>query len=419
MRTEVIQSVVACLTAFLISAAAAAPPAPPPAPPQPFPVLAWSGVPEKETSRERYRELAECGFNINYSGFSNADANAKAMDEGKATGVKVLVSCPELRSNPEATVKRFKDHPAHGGYNLRDEPAAGDFPDLAKWAARIRAADPESDAKRPCYANLFPNYATAGKGGQLGTDTYQQYVDRFIQEVRLPMVSFDHYPVISSGKDLVSVRGEWYENLEIVSAAARKAGKPMWAFALSVPHGSYPTPTVAHVRLQVFSNLAYGAQVIQYFTYWTPVSDTWNFHDAPIRPDGTRTPLYEHVKQVNAEIQGMRGVFRGATVETVGHTGEKLPRGTRAYKPASPISEVKTGGQGAVVSLLSNGGRQYLVIVNRDPEKPMPLSVTVEGWTAFARVGKDGALQGFGGLVHETQVQAGNVFVLTWLPRQK
>ena len=84
------------------------------------------------------------------------------------------------------------------------------------------------------------------------------------------MVSFDHYPVISDGKGPASLRGEWYENLEIVSAAARKAGKPMWAFALSVPHSSYPAPTPAHLRLQVFSNLAYGAQVIQYFTYWTP-----------------------------------------------------------------------------------------------------------------------------------------------------
>jgi hypothetical protein len=193
----------------------------------------------------------------------------------------------------------------------------------------------------------------------------------------------------------------------------------MWAFALSVPHGSYPAPTIPHLRLQVFSNLAYGAQVIQYFTYWTPVSDTWNFHDAPIRPDGTRTPLYEHVKQVNREIQGLRGVFQGATVESVGHTGEKLPRGTRAYQPGEYVREVKTGGQGAVVALLSNGGRQFLVVVNRDLHEPMPLSASLVPWTVFHRVAKDGTLHGAGGLLHEAKVEPGDVYVLTWMPRRK
>src|SRR5688500_13066695 len=237
MGIALIRSVVACLVASMVPAAAAAPPATLPAPPQPFPVLAWHGVPENHSTAERHRELAECGFNVNFAGFSSADANARAIDVAKAAGVKLMVACPQLQSDLEATVKRFKDHAAHGGYYLRDEPAAVHFPELAQWADRIRAADPDSDAKRPCYVNLFPNYAEAA---QLGTNTYGEYVDRFIRELRLPMVSFDHYPVISDGKAPASVRGEWYENLEIVSAAARKAGKPMWAFALSVPHSSYP-----------------------------------------------------------------------------------------------------------------------------------------------------------------------------------
>lgn len=406
------------LAICLIGAAPRARPALP-APTQPFPVLAWAGVPENQTTPQRYRELAECGFNVNYSGYSSADANAKAMDVGKAAGVKVLVACPELRADPEGTVNRFKGHPAHGGYYLRDEPGAGDFAELAKWADRVRAADPQSDVERPCYVNLFPNYASLGKGGQLGTDTYAEYVDRFIRELRLPMVSFDHYPVISGGKGPASVRGEWYENLEILSSAARKAGKPVWAFALSVPHGPYPPPTVAHLRLQVFSNLAYGAQVIQYFTYWTPVSDTWNFHDGPIRPDGTRSPAYEHVKQVNRELQGLRGVFLGATVESVGHTGAALPRGTRAFQPAGPVREVNTGGQGAVVSLLSNSGRQFLVVVNRDVNEPMSLAVSLAPRTEVHRVAKDGTLHAVKGPRHEAKLEPGDLEVLTWRPPQK
>src|SRR5437868_3488260 len=80
-------------------------------------------------------------------------------------------------------------------------------------------------------------------------------------------------------------------------------------FALTVAHGPYPIPTIEQLRVQVFSDLAYGAQGIQYFTYWTSKSDTWNFHEAPIDVSGKRTAVYDRVKQMNAEIRALSPVF--------------------------------------------------------------------------------------------------------------
>src|SRR5262249_3282967 len=151
-----------------------------------------------------------------------------------------------------------------------------------------------------------------------------------------------------------------------------------WAFALAVAHDPYPVAQVEHLRLEVFSNLAYGAQGIQYFTYWTPESTVWNFHQAPIEKDGSRTPVYDRVKQVNAEIRALSPVFLGARVLRVQHTGT-LPRGTQPYRPEAPVSAVETGSGGAVVSLLENGRRQYLAVVNRDFTGPMALAVTLDG----------------------------------------
>ena len=85
----------------------------------------------------------------------------------------------------------------------------------------------------------------------------------------LQLLSFDHYPVVGD-----TCRPEWYENLEIFSDEARKAGKPFWAFSLATSHGPNPVPTPAMLRLQVYSDLAYVAQGIQYFTYWTPQGDS-------------------------------------------------------------------------------------------------------------------------------------------------
>jgi hypothetical protein len=364
-----------------------------------LPVLAWGGPPEAQTTPERYRELAEAGFTHNYSGFGSPEGMAKALDVAHAAGVKQMVSLPQLASDPEGTARRFKNHPAVGGYYLRDEPSAKDFPGLATWAKRIQAVD----TKHPCYVNLFPNYATAE---QLGTATYKEHVDRFVAEVPVPLISFDHYPVIGD-----VLRPEWYENLEIVSARAREAGKPFWAFALAVAHGPYPVATLPHLRVQVYSNLAYGAQAIQYFTYWTFSSDTWNFHEAPLTTDGKRTPVYERVKEVNGELRGLSGVFVGSKVVSVGHTGKDLPRGTRRYEPAAPVRGLETEGTGAVVSLLANGGRRFLVVVNRDIHKAMPLRISIDPARDPRQVRKDGTLHPMAGA---QELAPGDAFIVTW-----
>jgi hypothetical protein len=369
--------------------------------PERIPVLAWAGPPQAETNAERYRELAEAGFTHNYSSFADADAMQVALDVAHAAGIRQFIHIPELESAPEKTAERFKAHPALAGYYLRDEPSAADFSKLAEWTKRIQAVD----AVHPCYINLFPNYANAG---QLGTATYQEHLDRFVKEVPVPWISFDHYPVV--GK---TVRGEWYENLEQVRATAKAAMKPFWAFALAVAHDPYPVATLEHLRLQVFSNLAYGAQGIQYFTYWTLKSPHWNFHEGPINTDGKRTPVYDRVKQLNSEIRALSPVFLGAEVTQVSHTGN-APRGTRAFEAEAPIVALNTGNAGALVSHLNKNGLRYVVIVNRDLHATMPLMVKFEPGVKVSEFRKDGAAHPLTATDYSSEVSPGDVRILSW-----
>jgi hypothetical protein len=366
---------------------------------EPIPVLAWIGPPAPETTAERYRELADCGFTTNFTPLANPDEVARALEAAQAAGVGQFISAPELARDPEGVASRFRGHPALAGYHLRDEPSAADFPELARWARRLQTVD----AAHPCYINLLPNYATPA---QLGTATYQEYVDRFVAEVPVPFLSFDHYPVTGAG-----LRPEWYENLEIISRAAHKADKPFWAFVLAVAHDPYPVAQIEHLRLQAFSNLAYGAACIQYFTYWTPKSTVWNFHQAPVE-EGKRTPVYGRVKQVNEEIRGLSRVFTGAKVARVGHTG-RLPRGTEAFRPEAPVAELRTEGDGGVVSLLRKGRRSYLVVVNRDYRASMPLAVTFDGSRKVDEERMDGTLMRAGRQLTRN-VGPGDIVVMGW-----
>lgn len=366
-----------------------------------IPILAWYSIPPEQTSLTRYLELKESGITCNLSFFNDVESMAGALDIASKAGIKMIVSCPELKTETEKTVKRFMNHSAVAGYMLRDEPSRSDFPELAQWAEKIR----KTDNSHFCYLNLFPNYASEQ---QLGTKTYQEHVDLFVKEVPLQLISFDHYPIIGD-----SLRANWYENLEIISEAAGKAGKPFWAFALSVAHAKYPIPTLAQLRLQVFSDLAYGAQGIQYFTYWTPPFDTvWKFNTGPVTLEGKRTVVYDRIREVNKEIESLANVFSGAKVISVAHTGI-IPQGTKPLSTLPrPIKVLKTEGTGALVSLLDNGTYSYLVVVNRDFKTPMTLFLECEN--NVYRVLKDGTSVPANSYQPITEVDPGDIVIYSW-----
>ncbi len=374
-----------------------------------IPILAWYGVSPKESTVARYEELHQSGITHNFTFFDSVDELAIAMESAQKAGIKMIIHCPELEKEPEKIVRRFKDHPALAGYFLRDEPGRAAFPELGKWARRIQAVDDEHF----CYLNLLPNYAT--KEGW-GTETYREHVRLFIGEVPLQLLSFDHYPVVADTLGNRSLREGFYENLEIFSDEARKAGKPFWAFALTVAHKPYPVPTPAEISLQVYSNLAYGAQGIQYFTYWTPKPGTWDFHHAPIAYDTKkRTEIYDYITQMNREISALSGVFLNAEVISVAHTGEEIPYGTRRLeKLPDVITKFETAGTGAIVSVLKKGSISYLVVVNRDFQQSM--SATIEGDKRLNRVLKDGSVVRADAYINKLSVAPGDILVYSWEP---
>ena len=379
-------------------------------------VLAWGGPP---ATVEKLSEMGDAGFTVSFTGFGDVDATLKGLDAAKEAGVKLLVSCPQLKTDPQGTVQKLKSHPALAGYFLQDEPAAQAFPELAAWTRQIHAADPAHIT----YINLFPNYATPE---QLGAANYEKYLEDFTKIVPSPILSFDHYPVIQSGSAPAELRSNWYENLELASAAARRAGVPLWAFALSTHHFSYPTPTLAHLRVQVFSDLAYGAQVIQYFTYWQAgAANDPTFIDAPIMRDGKRTVAYDRVKQVNAEIQGLAPAFVGSKVVAVGHIGQTIPQGTHRYKAQAPIASIKNESaatDGALVSLLEKGDQRFLVVVNRDINRAGTYPIALDGSKEAAsiqRLEKDGTLHAQAGRTIKIELSPGDAAVFEWKADRK
>jgi len=383
-----------------------------------IPVMSWGGISQSEVSVASYKKLKDVGVNIDIAFFTNADAIASGLDAAGKAGIKLMISCPELKSEPEKTAKRFKNHPALEGYYLADEPGKTQFQELADWAKRLKAFDD----KHYSFVNLFPNINS--NQSKFGTKDYKEYIGTFDNLFPAPYLSFDFYPVVDG-----TVHPRWYENMEFFANKYRNEGRPFWAFALTTSYLAYsndsgqPTlndffqlyktynpektfvhdiPTLAALRLQVNVNLTYGAQGIEY----------WSFRGfgSPIDEQGKRTVVYDRLQKVSNEIQHLSGVFLGAKVISVSQTGLNIPNETtRLSQLPAPVKLLETVGEGAVVSVLKNGGNTFLVIVNRDFKNSMKLIIYTDD--TVKRVLKDGTIIPANEYANATEVEPGDMTV--------
>jgi len=383
-----------------------------------IPVISWGGIAQSEVSVESYKKLKDVGVNIDIAFFTSADAIASALDAAGKAGIKLMITCPELKTDPEKTANRFKNYPALEGYFLSDEPFKAQFQELADWQKRINTAD----GKHYCFVNLLPNINS--NRDKLGTKDYKEYVDTFDQLFPAPYLSFDFYPVVDGG-----VHPRWYENLEFFASKYRMEGRPFRAFALTTSYLAYSNdavqpslndfyqlydtykpektfvhdiPSLAALRLQIYADLAYGAQGIEY----------WSFRGfgSPLDAQGKRTVVYDRLQKVSKEIQQLSGVFLGAKVISVSQTGLDIPGGTKQLSQLpAPVKLLETIGEGAVVSVLETGKNTFLVIVNRDFKNIMKLIISTDD--SVKKVLKDGTMIPASDYANATEVEPGDVAI--------
>lgn len=340
-----------------------------------MPIIAYWGVTEKDMNDEAFVTFRECGFTVSIFPYSSLSSLKTACELAEKSGVKIIGNCPELTTSPRQMAKILRTNKGFGGYLIRDEPNAIEIEELKERIKKLMVIDNEHFF----YINLFPYYNSNLVKSSLRANSYPEYL-RAASKTPCQQISFDFYPITTKG-----IRPSWYYNLEMIRNESNISGRPFWGFVLCTPHdvpydkgNYYPTPTLASLRLQIYSNLAYGAQAIQYFTYWTPDgSNSFHFHDGPIGLDGKKTRIYYLVQRMNRELKVVSKLFYGAKVTSVHHLGGTLPQGTtRLTKmPLNLLSLKVVSSKGTVISQLEKDGHQYLVIVNKDHKHSIKLHI--------------------------------------------
>ncbi|MEP7028519.1 MAG: hypothetical protein ABI960_07980 [Candidatus Eisenbacteria bacterium] len=321
----------------------------------------------------------------------------KGDDAGHLTGnVAPVAQWPALR----ATLTR---NPLDGGSTLGwclwDEPSTRPQLDAIGELSRRMRRDPVAGGKIP-YVNLLPIAPLGGGAGYLrdfgaGVDrraAYAAYLDAYLSQFDAepepaPLLCFDHYPFQHDGREA----GDYFENLEIARDRAVARGRPgmripLWVviqLAAFKPPGApfMEGPTLAQVRWQAWTAVAYGAKSISYWTTGTiddPAPRT-GFRGGLLELNGRPTSKYAAIRTLNAELHALGPTLMRLDPVAVFHVAP----GRQRVQPEDRIGDARR--VYCVVSAVSGSGREdcllgyfkeqgtgddYLLVVNQSLARP-------------------------------------------------
>jgi hypothetical protein len=267
-----------------------------------FAIGFWVDPPADDHMDQHYADIAAANFTMVIGGFGANTPETVLRQIGlcEKYGLKAIVSRTGLPPD------QLPEGPAVWGYSIRDEPNARDFPGLRQTVDRIRRARPG----RLAYINLFPNYANAQ---QLGTQTYDEHVRRFVEEVGVDVLSMDHYPMMKPDADS---RSRYCSNLEVMRTYSLQQAIPFWNFFNTMPFGLHSDPTEAQLRWQIYTAIAHGAKGVLYFCYWTPGGNEFPKGGAIITAEGHKTRHYNQAQRINHSVKNL-----GPTLMALTSTG--------------------------------------------------------------------------------------------------
>ncbi len=260
-------------------------------------------------------------------------------------------------------IETYKDRKRVLGYYLTDEPNAHAFKNLGKMVRYLSEKDPT----RLSFINLFPTYANQF---QLGTDTYDEHIEQFLDIVKPELLSYDHYHFFN-GYDGPG----YFYNLGIIRKWARKYDIPFCNIIQAIgtdstggPDLNWRVPNANEHRWLVYSSLAYGAKAIIWF-HW---DSYWGVTGSPKRDE-----VYASIKQMNKEINNIGPYLLDLHSTEVYHTGNNLPNGAAPLPNGAIVKNVSANAAMVLGFFKDDSGADYMMLMNRDYSDTLNTTVSL------------------------------------------
>jgi hypothetical protein len=272
----------------------------------------------------------------------------------------IKMSDEEIDGYIKNLVKKGGRSKAILGYHICDEPSSTAFPALAKAVAAVKKYAPGKFA----YINLYPNYATLWTmdqvRSQLGTKTYSEYLEKFVNEVKPQLISYDNYMVqFSMDLEKTDQAAKYYTNLIEVRRVAVKYHLPFYNIVSSNqirPHTTIPSP--ANLAFQAYTTLAAGARGVKWYTY-----HYGSYGYAPLDKNENKTLTWHYLEEVNRQVSILGPILSKMTSTGVYFT-TPAPDQSLPLLPGGWAEKVVSDAPMMVGEFKSTDGSNYIMVVN-------------------------------------------------------
>lgn len=351
-----------------------------------FLISIYGPPPAKLLNDEQYQVIKDAHvdiiLNIGPGVNHNREGNLKTLDMAQKFGMKVYTYDGRINEG-DAKIKEmvndFKGHPALGGYYITDEPDTERLAAAIKLQNLVKSLDPSKDS----YINHLPDWAIDPK------ENYEHsFLPRYINGVgkdKLNYLAYDNYPYKRGHR----LEKTYFNNLEIIRRVGLKYNVKTSSCLQSFGMGfggvvELRRPNADEIRMNVYSNLAYGVKNAVWYTYYTqdnlPGPKTVaTMYKNVIDSVGVKTDMYEPFRQMNSEMKQLGKTLINLDAMEVYHTGDSLWLGTK-LPPADFIAQVSDKKAEVILSRFvdKTSGKQYLMVVNRSFKKPAQLTIQLK-----------------------------------------
>jgi len=277
------------------------------------------------------------------------------------------------------------------GFYLWDEPNGEEFEEVAKLIPFMSEKYPD----KLWHVNLFPSYGhpktQLRTSGDEQHSAHENYVDAYVEKVLKKVtnkkdISLDYYPlrhyVDGDKKGQTFVCDTWLLDLYTVKSREKDSGASIFNTCIQVYRDSGTVRDIrskADISFQVYTSLAFGAKSLEYYLYRSYEDDM-----GMINHDGTRSPSYYYVKDVNADLETFESIFveydwQGVTTYTAGEKNSSFEylKGKTIEKPFG-VEKIDATADTLVGSLVHENGSKAIVVVNYNcPEHKIKDKVNV------------------------------------------
>ena len=338
-----------------------------------FLISIYGPPPAKLLNDEQYKVIKDAHvdiiLNIGPGVEHNKEGNLKTLDMAKKYGLTVYTYDGRINQGDDKIremVNDFKNHPALGGYYITDEPDSARLQSAVELQKKVKALDPSKDA----YINHLPDWAV---------NNYEnEFLKRYIEGVgkeNLNYLAYDNYPYKRKQK----LEKTYFNNLEIIRRVGLKYNVKTSSCLQSFGMGlkgvvELRRPDADEIRMNVYSNLAYGVKNAVWYTYYTQDNvnpEAMAMYKSVIDSVGVKTDMYEPFQKMNAEMKQLGKTLINLDALEVYHTGDSLWIGT-SHPPADFAWKVQDAKADVIFSRLTDKstGKEYLMIVNKSFKLP-------------------------------------------------